>query len=121
VLRIAGLPDFGWFPIHMTPRSAMELHIAGREFSGEEAAQVGLVCQAFEPDDLEKCVLEIAQRITETPPAVVTVNKRYVYTALEARGARSVIRTGGDLQAGPHLQSLSADDISAAVKAKNKK
>jgi len=119
VLRIAGLPDFGWFPIHMNPRAAMELHIAGREFSGEEAAQVGLVCQAFDPDELEERVLEIAQRISETPPAVVSVNKRYVYTALEARGARSVIRTCGDLQAGPHMQSLSAAEITSRVKATN--
>ena len=99
----------------------MELHVAGREFSGVEAAQVGLINQAFDPDELETRVLEIAQRIAETPPAVVTVNKRYVYTALEARGARSVIRGGADLQAGPHMQSLSAEDISARVKASNKK
>jgi len=121
VLRIAGLPDFGWFPVHMNARSAMELHIAGREFSGDEAVAAGLVCQAFAPDELEARVLEIAERITQTPPAVVTVNKRYVYTALEARGARSVIRTGADLQAGPHLQALSAADLTAQVKATNKK
>ena len=47
VLRIAGLPDFGWFPIHMSARAAMELHIAGREFSGEEAVQAGLINQVF--------------------------------------------------------------------------
>ena len=120
VLQVAGLPDFGWFPIHMSPRAAMELHLTGRIFDGAEAVEAGLICQAFEPDELEERVLEIAVRITQTPPAVVTVNKRYVYTALEARGARNVIRTGGDLQAGPHLQSLTADDITASVKAKNK-
>jgi enoyl-CoA hydratase len=106
VLRFAGLPDFAWFPHYLAPRHAMELHVAGREFSGEEAAAVGLVNQAFPAEELEERVLEIAVRITETPPAVVTVNKRYVYTALEARGARAVIRTGADLQAGPHLQAL---------------
>ena len=54
-------------------------------------------------------MLEIAKTITETPPAVVAVNKRYVYAALEARGGRSVIgrrrppgraaprRAGGDV------------------------
>jgi enoyl-CoA hydratase len=121
VLRIAGLPDFGWFPIHMSARAAMELHIAGREFAGEEAVQAGLINQVFGDDELEERVLEIAERITQTPPGVVTVNKRYVYTALEARGARNVLRTGADLQAGPHLQSLSAEDITAQVKASNKK
>jgi hypothetical protein len=64
-------------------------------------------------------VLAIAKTITETPPAVAAVNKRYVYSALEARGGRSVIRTGADLQAGPHLQALGAGaaDLSAKIKA----
>ncbi|MEZ4217821.1 MAG: enoyl-CoA hydratase-related protein [Myxococcota bacterium] len=116
VLRVAGLPDFAWFPVHMPPRFAMELHIAGREFSGVEAAQVGMINQAFAPDELEARVLEIAQRIAATPPGVVTVNKRYVYTALEMRGSRAAIRTAGDLQAGPHLQGLGAEQLTAMVK-----
>lgn len=118
VLRIAGLPDFGWFPVHLLPRHAMELHLAGREYSGEEAAGVGLVNRAFPAEDLEARVLEICQRIAQTPAAVLAVNKRYVYTALEARGARSVIRTGGDLQAGPHTRALAATgaEISRLVK-----
>jgi enoyl-CoA hydratase len=121
VLRFAGLPDFAWFPVFMAPRHAMELHIAGRTYTGEEAERVGLINQAFAPEALEARVLEIAQTITQTPPAVVTVNKRYVYTALEARGARAVIRTGADLQAGRHTQGLSAEDLSAKVKATAKK
>ncbi len=121
VLRFAGLPDFAWFPVHMAPRHAMELHLAGREYSGEEAVQVGLVNQAFPPDELEARVLGIAETIAATPPAVVAVNKRYVYTAIEARGGRNVIRTGADLQAGPHTQGLSADELSAKVKATQKK
>ncbi len=62
-------------------------------------------------------MLEIAQTISQTPPGVVSVNKRYVYTALEARGGRSVIRTGADLQTGPHLQGVgaSAAELSAKI------
>ena len=84
----------------------MELHIGGREYSGDEAATVGLVNQAFPADELDERVNEIAERMAQVPSAVLAVNKRYVYTALEARGARSVIRTAGDLQAGPHMQAL---------------
>ncbi len=108
VLRVAGVPDFAWFPVAMAPRHAMELHIAGREYTGEEAERVGLVNQAFDPASLEERVLQVAQRIAEAPPAVVTVNKRLVHTAVEARGGRSVIRTAADLQAGPHMQALGA-------------
>jgi enoyl-CoA hydratase len=119
VLRFAGLPDFAWFPVFLAPRHAMELHLTGRAYSGEEAARIGLVNQAFPPEELEQRVLEIAKTITETPPGVVTVNKRYVYTALEARGGRSVIRTGADLQAGPHLDAVRASgaELSAKIKA----
>jgi hypothetical protein len=51
------------------------------------------------------------------------VNKRYVYSALELRGGRSVIRTGADLQAGPHLQGVqrSGAELSAQIKASQKK
>jgi enoyl-CoA hydratase len=123
VLRFAGLPDFAWFPLFLAPRHAMELHLTGRAYSGEEAARIGLVNQTFPPEQLEERVLAIAASIAETPPAVVTVNKRYVYTALEARGARSVIRTGADLQAGPHLQGALASgaELSARIKAAQKK
>ncbi len=106
VLRVAGVPDFAWFPVAMAPRHAMELHIAGREYDGDEAERVGMINQAFAPDELEDRVLQIAVRITEVPPAVVTVNKRLVHTAVQARGGRSVIRTAADLQAGPHMQAL---------------
>ena len=107
--RFAGLPDFAWFPALLSARHAMELHVAGREYSGVEAATAGLVNQSFPDDELEPRVFEIARRITEVPPAVVTVNKRFVHAALEARGARAVIRIGGDLQAGPHLAALGGD------------
>jgi enoyl-CoA hydratase len=123
VLRFAGLPDFAWFPVFLAPRHAMELHLTGRVYSGEEAARIGLVNQAFPAAELEERVLAIAKTITETPPAVVTVNKRYVYSALELRGGRSVIRTGADLQAGPHLQGVqrSGAELSAQIKAAQKR
>src|SRR4030095_9578239 len=122
VLRFAGLPDFAWFPALLSARHAMELHVAGRENPGSEAAAAGLVNQAFADDELEARVFEIARRITEVPPAVVTVNKRFVYAALEARGARTVIRIGADLQAGPHLAALGGDvaGLMQAVKATRK-
>ena len=95
----------------------------GRVYSGDQAASVGLINQAFAPDELEARVLEIASRIAQTPAAVVTVNKRFVRAAQEVQGARSIIRIGGDLQAGPHMQELMqsgaaalGDDIKAASK-----
>lgn len=117
VLRVAGLPDFAWFPVHLAPRHAMELHLAGREFTGAEGAAIGLVNQAFAADELDNRVREIAERMAQVPTAVLAVNKRYVYTALEGRGARAAIRTASDLQAGPHMQELMAGgDVAAKVR-----
>ena len=39
VLRFA-LPDFAWFPVHLSPRHAMELHLTARVYSGEEAERI---------------------------------------------------------------------------------
>ena len=122
VLRVAGLPDFAWFPTAMAPRHAMELHVGGREYSGEEAAAVGMINQAFPEEELEARVLQIAQRICEVPPGVVAVNKRFVYTAMEMRNARAIVRTAADLQNGPHMPTgLSAADNKAQVTAANKR
>jgi len=121
VLRVAGLPDFAWFPALMSPRHAMELHVGGREYSGDEAAQVGMINQAFPEEELESRVLDIAKRICEVPPGVVSVNKRFVYTAMEMRASRAIVRTAADLQNGAHLPSgLTPDDIKAQVTAANK-
>ena len=118
VMRFAGLPDFPWFPAKLEPRHAMELHLTGREYDGDEAASVGLINQAFPEAELEERVLEIVLRIASVPADVLAVHKRYVYTALEARGGRSLSLTGTDLNAGPHMQALmaSAGEIFDRVK-----
>ncbi len=115
VTRFA-LPDFDWFPTHLSPRHAMEIQVAGRELDGEEAARIGLINQAFPAETLETRVLEIAERMAGVSSAVLAVNKRAVYTALEARGARATLRTLGDLQAGPHLERMDASEMLSRVK-----
>jgi enoyl-CoA hydratase len=120
VVRVAGLPDFGWFPAEMSTRHAMELHLTGRVYTGIEAARVGLVNDAFAPDELEARVLAIATGIAATPPAVVAVNKRYVRLAQELRQGRAAVRAGADLQAGGHMVGApSQDEVRARVRAIN--
>jgi enoyl-CoA hydratase/carnithine racemase len=75
-----------------------------------------MINQAFPEAELEERVVEIAARIAQVPPAVVAVNKRFVYTAVEARGGRAMVRTGNDRQAGPHLQALDPSALIAKVK-----
>ncbi len=122
VMRFA-LPDFAWFPAMLQPRHAMELHLTGRVYDGLEAERAGLINQAFPPEELTERVLAIAGQIAQTAPAVLAVQKRFVHTAMEARGARSIVRTGADLQNGPHLQAIPAAgaDLSAMVKDSQRK
>jgi enoyl-CoA hydratase/carnithine racemase len=98
----------------------MELHLTGREFVGEDAVRVGIVNQLFPEAGLEEAVLGIASHMATSAAAVLAVQKRYVYTALESRGGRGLIRTGNDLAAGPHMQAMQntdASEILARVKA----
>jgi len=115
VTRIAGLPDFPWFAAKLETRHAMELHLTGREFVGDDAVRIGIVNQIFDEHELETRVLEIAQDMAANESAVLAVQKRYVYTALEARGGRALIRTGNDLAAGPHMQALSRAEPSTIL------
>ena len=91
VLRFAGLPDFAWFPALLSARHAMELHVAGREYSGTEAAAAGLVNQAFPDDELEARVFEIAQAHHRG-----AARGRDREQALRLRRARGARRARGD-------------------------
>jgi enoyl-CoA hydratase len=115
VTRFAGLPDFPWFAAKLETRHAMELHLTGREFVGEDAVRTGIVNQTFSAADLDSEVLAIAERMATSEAAVLAVQKRYVYTALESRGGRALIRTGNDLAAGPHMQALTGADPKAIL------
>jgi len=115
VTRFAGLPDFPWFAAKLETRHAMELHLTGREFVGEEAVRIGIVNQLFSPEALEESVLAIAEQMAKSESSVLAVQKRYVYTALESRGGRALIRTGNDLSAGPHMQALTNADPQAIL------
>jgi enoyl-CoA hydratase len=120
VVRVAGLPDFGWFPVELSTRHAMELHLTGRVYSGEEAARIGLVNDAFAPAELESRVLAVATHIASIPAPVVAVNKRYVRMAQELRQGRAIVRAGADLQAGRHMVGApSQDEVRARVRAIN--
>jgi enoyl-CoA hydratase len=82
---------------------------------GEDAVRTGIVNQTFSAADLDSEVLAIAERMATSEAAVLAVQKRYVYTALESRGGRALIRTGNDLAAGPHMQALTGADPKAIL------
>jgi enoyl-CoA hydratase len=118
VLVMSGLADFNWFCAKLSHRDAMELFLTGREYNGEEAASIGLINQAFAPEELDERVTAIARQVAAAPSPVRTVQKRFVYSALDATGARATVMHSADLNNGPHMQALMSGsvDVLSSVK-----
>jgi enoyl-CoA hydratase len=76
----------------MGKSKALELLASGRTFSFDEARELGLVNQVFEPEDFEKKVLEYAREFCPPRKAALAVGaiKRAVVSGLEASFAEGL-------------------------------
>lgn len=99
VVRSMSPPDNQFFPHLLGLRNAMEMMLTGDAISGVEAAEQGFANRAFEEEELEGKVIEIAQRIAKVPPDLQQMNKRAVHRQLELMGMRAAIRSGTEIQA----------------------
>ena len=113
VLRVAGTPDFAVHPWLVGLRNAMEMALTGESVTASEAVRVGYANRAFPADHLDDAVLAIAERMAEVPTELLQLNKRWIYRAMEAMGARTAIRAATDLgalaQKAPGVQQNLAD------------
>jgi len=106
VVRLVSPPDMQFFPWFVGMRQAMELMLTGDSITGVEAARLGFANRAFPTAELEKQVLEIAQRVAKIPPDLQQLNKRSVHRAMEIMGLRAALRAGTEIQAlGFHQRS----------------
>jgi enoyl-CoA hydratase len=99
VVRTMSPPDMQYHPWMMGLRGAMEVMLTGDSISGIEAARTGFANRAFPAADLEKQVLEIAQRVAKIPSDLQQLNKRSVHRAMEVMGIRAALRAGTEIQA----------------------
>ena len=107
VLRVAGTPDFAVHPWLVGLRNAMEMVLTGDAVDAAEAVRIGYANRAFPADELEERVLDIAERIAGVPHELLQLNKRWVYRAMDAMGARTAIRAASDLQGlAPHIPAI---------------
>ncbi|MDG2427348.1 MAG: enoyl-CoA hydratase-related protein [Acidimicrobiales bacterium] len=114
VLRVAGPPDFAFHPWLVGVRNAMETVLTGDAMDAAEAVRTGYANRLYPPHDLEKSVLTIAERIAGVPHELLQLNKRWVYRAAEAMGARASIRAATDIGAlSPHIPAVqqNLDDL----------
>jgi enoyl-CoA hydratase len=119
VVRLVSPPDMQFFPWFVGLRHAMELMLTGDSIDGVRAAEIGLANRAFPAADLEKQVLEIAQRIAKIPADLQQLNKRSVHRAMEIMGVRTALRAGSELQAlATHQRSVREvmDQIASRMK-----
>ncbi|MGE4608095.1 MAG: enoyl-CoA hydratase-related protein [Myxococcota bacterium] len=105
-VRLMSPPDMQYHPWMVGMRQAMELMLTGDAISGVEAARIGFANRAYPADELDKSVLEIAERMAKIPTDLQQLNKRSVHRAMEIMGMRAALRAGTEIQAlGFHTQS----------------
>ncbi len=102
-----GVPDNHFHAWFVGMRKAMEMMITGDSLSGVECARLGWANDSFPAEELEKRVLEVAQRVASVPPDVCALNKRVVHRQMEIMGLHTRIRAGSELCAlGTHTRTL---------------
>jgi enoyl-CoA hydratase len=98
-VRSMSPPDMQYHPWLLGMRGAMEAMLTGDSMSGSEAARQGFANRAYPAADLEKSVLEIAERVAKIPTDLQQLNKRSVHRAMEIMGMREALRAGTEIQA----------------------
>jgi len=113
VLRVAGTPDFAVHPWLVGLRNALEMVLTGDAVTADEAVRVGYANRAYPAAELDDAVLITAERMAAIPHELLQLNKRWVYRAMDAMGARTAIRSAVDLgslaQKAPGVQANLAD------------
>ena len=118
-----GVPDMHFHAWLAGMRTAMEMMVTGDSLSGTEAVERGWANRAFDADELDAKVLEVAERITKLPPDIVQLNKRVVHRGMEIMGLRTAIRAGTELCAlgtrqasfAEFTQKMAAQGLTAAL------
>jgi 2-(1,2-epoxy-1,2-dihydrophenyl)acetyl-CoA isomerase len=85
-----------WFqPRALGLTRALEFLILGRPYSGEEAAQAGMITLAVAPDQFDSQVRDFAARLAVAPTKAIGLMKRQVYSGLEMSHDEFMAFAGG--------------------------
>ena len=81
--------------------------VAGDAMDADEAVRTGYANRSYPANDLDDAVLAVAERIAGVPHELLQLNKRWVYRAMDAMGARTAIRAATDLGSiAPHVPTI---------------
>lgn len=103
--RANGMPLSNMWLYHLGPQWAKRLMFTGDCLSGRDAAQVGLVLDAFPSSELDAQVDELVRRIACVDPELLSAHKRAVNLGLELMGAKTLQRLGAETDARAHLSA----------------
>ena len=88
---LGALPNNMWL-YNVGPQWAKRLMLTGDSITGKEAQQLGLVLKAVPGDFLEAEVEQLADRLAQIDPDLLSTNKRFINQGLELMGARTLQR-----------------------------
>lgn len=89
--RAVGIaPDHGLWPLTAGIRHTKELLFTARMVTGAEAAEMGMINRAVDPDELGEATYELAAEIAKTPMEMLTIQKASVNAAAEAMGMSGI-------------------------------
>ncbi len=94
-VRAMGAPPSNMWLYHLGPQWTKRLLFTGDTLSGREAAAVGLVQEAVEPDTLDAHVAALAARIALVGRDVLAANKRVVNMGIELMGRSALQQFAG--------------------------
>jgi enoyl-CoA hydratase len=95
-VRAMGSPVGHMWTYLAGPQWAKRLLLTGDSVSGEEAARIGLVLQAFPAERLEEEVEALAAKMAKIDVDLLAANKRIVNMAMELMGARTMQRMAAE-------------------------
>ncbi len=102
-VRSMGCPPQHLWTYLVGPQWAKRLLLTGDMLSGDDAARIGLVLDAYPADELFNEAHSLAARMALVDPHLLSANKRQVNLALELMGARTMQRLAAEIDARGHL------------------
>ena len=101
--RANGTPPTNLWFYHCGPQWAKRMLFTGDTVSGADAAQIGLVLDAYPADELDAQADDLVRRIGSVDAEILSAHKRVVNMQMELAGAKQSQRYAAELDARAHL------------------
>ena len=91
---------------HLSPKSALDIVLSGREFGAAEAKEMGLVSRVVARERMQAAAEELVRELASRDPSVLRASKRYLASVAglppAARGAYALVEQTRFVDRGKH-------------------